>query len=131
MRWIPGFTDIPNGGTYYSGNATRSTRVVPVENAATITINADTTDLASQDTNTQSGTLTINAPTGTPYNGQKIMLRIRCANSMILSFNAIFAFSADLPAPGSTSSGSKYDYLGFVYNSTTTKWQVVAKVFGF
>jgi hypothetical protein len=50
---------------------------------------------------------------------------------MTLSFNAIFAFSTDLVQPTTTTGGLKYDYLGFIYNSTALKWQVVAKVFGF
>jgi len=36
-----------------------------------------------------------------------------------------------LALPTTSSSASKYDYLGFVYNSTATKWQLLAKVFGF
>jgi hypothetical protein len=38
--------------------------------------------------------------------------------------------SDDLSLP-INSSASKYDYMGFIYNSTATKWQLVGKVFGF
>ena len=106
-------------------------RVVVITNATSITVNADTTDIATQ-TNTQAaGTLTINAPTGTPVNGQKFILRLQATNTQTFSFNAIFAGSTDLALPTTSSSGGKYDYLGFVYNSTATKWQLLAKVFGF
>jgi hypothetical protein len=106
-------------------------RVVSIADGTSITMNADTTDMATQ-TNTQAaGTLTINAPSGTPYNGQKLILRLQATNAQTFSFNAIFAGSTDLALPTTSSSASKYDYLGFVYNSTATKWQLLAKVFGF
>jgi hypothetical protein len=106
-------------------------RVVSVSDAASITINADTTDVATQ-VNTQAiGTLTINAPTGTPINGQKIVLRLQSTNVQTFSWNSIFAGSTDLALPTASSGSSKYDYVGFIYNSTAAKWQLLAKVFGF
>jgi hypothetical protein len=106
-------------------------RVVTITDATSITINSDTTDIALQ-TNTQvAGTLTINAPTGTPVDGQKIMLRLRATNAQTFSFNAAFTGGTDLSLPTTSSSGSKYDYLGFVYNSAATKWQLIAKAFGY
>lgn len=106
-------------------------RVSVIADATSITMNGDTTDLATQ-TNTQvAGTLTLNAPTGTPANGQKLILRMQCTNVQTLSYNAIFAGSTDIPLPTATSGSSKYDYLGFMYNSTAAKWQMVARAFGF
>ena len=106
-------------------------RVVNYADATSITINADTTELATQ-TNTQAvGTLTINAPTGTLYDGQKIMIRLQSTNVQTFSWNAIFVGSTDLALPSVSSGSSKYDYMGFIYNSTATKWQLVAAVFGF
>jgi hypothetical protein len=94
-------------------------------------MNGDTTDLATQ-TNTQTaGTLTINAVSGTVFNGQKIMLRLQSANIQTFSWNAIFTGSTDLPLPTASSGSNKYDYIGFIYNSTASKWQVLAKNFGF
>ena len=55
----------------------RSTRIVNITDATSVTINADTTDVALQ-TNTQAaGTLTLNAITGSPVNGQKIIFRLK------------------------------------------------------
>jgi predicted secreted protein len=106
-------------------------KVVNYSDAASITINADTTELATQ-TNTQAlGTLTINAPTGTLSNGQKLMVRLQSTNVQTFSWNAIFAGSTDLTLPSVSSGSSKYDYMGFIYNSTATKWQLIATVFGF
>lgn len=106
-------------------------RVAVIADATSVTINADTTDIATQ-ANTQAvGTLTINAPTGTPYNGQRLIFRLLSTNIQTLSWNAIFQWSSDLGATAYSSGSSKYDYWGFMYNSTAAKWQVVAKVQGF
>jgi hypothetical protein len=118
-----------SGGT---GNANGfiAPRVVTVASGTTITPNANTTDQVYQ-LNTSSGTLTINAPTGTPVDGQKLIFRINCANAQVLSFNSIYSSSTSLGFPPSTSGSSKTDYLGFIYNSATTKWNFVAQVLGF
>lgn len=106
-------------------------RVVAVANSSTITINADTTDLATQ-TNTQAaGTLTIAAPSGTPVDGQQVMLRLTSTNAQTFSWNAIFAGSTDLPLPTTSSGGGKEDYVGFIYDSSSSKWHLIAKNFGF
>jgi hypothetical protein len=144
---VTGTVAIANGGTgattlagasivTYTGTETLTNkdiveRVVSIADGTSITINADTTDIATQ-ANTQSvGTLTINAPTGTPVNGQKIVLRLQSTNVQTFSWNAIFAGSVDLPLPTASTGSSDYDYLGFIYNSTASKWQLLAKVFGF
>jgi hypothetical protein len=106
-------------------------RVVTIADATSITMNGDTTDIAIQ-TNTQvAGTLTINAVTGTLANGQKIVLRLQSTNVQTFSWNAIFTGSTDLTLPTVSSGSSKYDYVGFIYNTTATKWQLLAKTFGF
>jgi hypothetical protein len=106
-------------------------RVVVITDGASVTMNADTTDIASQ-TNTQSaGTLTINAVSGTIVNGQKIIFRLQSTNVQTFSWNAIFQGSTDLVLPTASSGSSKYDYMGFIYNSTAVKWQLIAKNFGF
>lgn len=112
-------------------NKTIQSRVVVIADGASITINADTTDIATQANTQAAGTLTVNAPTGTPVNGQKIMLRLLSSNVQTFSWNAVFAGSTDLALPTASSGSSKYDYMGFIYNSTAAKWQIIAKNFGF
>jgi hypothetical protein len=105
--------------------------VVVIADATSITVNADTTDIATQ-ANTQAiGTLTINAPTGTIVNGQKFILRLSSTNVQTFSWNAVFQGSTDISLPTASSGGGLYDYVGFIYNSTAVKWQMIAKVFGF
>jgi hypothetical protein len=110
---------------------TNTPRVVTIADGTSVTINGDTTDIAVQ-TNTQAaGTLTINAVTGTLYNGQKIIFRLKSTNVQTFSWNAVFAGSTDLSLPTSSTGSSKYDYVGFIYNTDASKWQIVAKNFGF
>jgi len=119
---------VSNGTAWLSSSSTA--RVVALANAATITFNADTTDIATQANTQAAGTLTINAPTGTPTNGQKLIFRIQSTNEQIFSWNAVFTGSTDLAIPGFSTGASKYDYVGFIYNSTAAKWQLLAKNFG-
>ena len=106
-------------------------RVVVIADATSVTINGNTTDIATQ-TNTQAvGTLTINAPTGTPSNGQKIMFRLQSTNVQTFAWDGIFQGSSDISLPTTSSGAGKYDYVGFIYNTTATKWQLIAKNFGF
>jgi hypothetical protein len=118
-------------GTETLTNKTVQARVVAVADATSITPNADTSDIVTQ-ANTQAvGTLTVNAPTGTPVNGQKFILRLRSTNVQTLSWNAAYTGSIDMPLPTASSGATRYDYFGFIYNSTSTTWQLIAKNFGF
>lgn len=116
---------------FQAGAPTPVIRTTTIANGTSITMNADTTDIAIQVNTQAAGTLTINAPTGTLVDGQKLTLRLQATNAQTFSFNGVFAGSTDLPLPTTSSSGSKYDYLGFIYNSTAAKWQLIAKNFGF
>ena len=119
------------GTSPVTANGGFGTRVTSVADSTSVTINADTTDIATQ-TNTQTaGTLTINAPTGTLSNGQKLVFRLQSTNVQTFSWNAVFIGSADLSLPSSSTGSSKYDYVGFIYNSTASKWHLLAKNFGF
>lgn len=118
-------------GTQTLTNKNVQERVVAIADATSITINADTTDIATQ-ANTQAvGTLTVNAPTGTLVDGQKLILRLLSTNVQTFSWNSAFVGSTDLSLPTASSGAGKYDYMGFIYNSTATNWQLTAKNFGF
>ena len=117
------------GGTGTTTGAS-APRVVTLPSSTSFTPDADTTDIALQFNTQSAGTLTINAPTGTPVSGQKIVYRITTTNAQTLSYNAIYQASSDIALPTTLSAGTT-NYLGFFYNSTAAKWQLVAKVFGF
>lgn len=106
-------------------------RVTTAADATSITPAGDTSDQVIQ-ANTQTlGTLTLNAPTGTPVDGQKLIVRVKSTNAHTLSFNGIYTGSTDVTLPTTLSGTSKTDYLGFVYNTDTSKWNLVAKSFGY
>lgn len=73
----------------------------------------------------QAGALLFNAPGGTPVEGQKLVIRIKDnGTARALTWNAVFrAMGTALP---STTVLSKTLYLGFIYNYTDTKWDLVA-----
>lgn len=134
-RSTAGTVDLMSAGTKVGSfgptGVQATSRVVAISDGTSITINSDTTDIATQ-ANTQAvGTLTINAPTGTPANGQRLVLRLRSTNIQTFSWNAAFAGSSDQSLPTASSGSSKYDYMGFMYNSTAATWQLLAKNFGF
>ena len=126
------------GNTTVGGNIATSgtivSRVTSVADSNTITPNISTTDIVYQVnlSQTAGNVLTIAAPTGTPIDGQKFMIKIKSANVLNLTnWNAAYAFSNDLPQPTATTGSNKTDYVGFIYDSTATKWQMIAKNFGF
>lgn len=73
----------------------------------------------------QAGALLFNEPGGTPVAGQKLIIRIKDdGTARALTWNAVFrAMGTALP---STTVLSKTLYLGFIYNFTDTKWDLVA-----
>lgn len=66
------------------------------------------------------------APSGTPANGNQIVIRVKDnATSRALTWDGIYRASSDLALP-STTIISKTLYIGFVYNSTDSKWDLVS-----
>lgn len=69
--------------------------------------------------------LTINAPTGTPVNGNKLMFRILDNGfSQTLTWDATYtAIGVTLPT---STTASKTTYVGCIYNAANTRWDVIA-----
>lgn len=66
----------------------------------------------------------LQAPSGTPANGNKLLVRIKDnGTARALTYNAIYSgIVASLP---STTVLSKVLYMQFIYNSTSSKWEMV------
>jgi hypothetical protein len=99
-------------------------RVNTVASAATIT---PTTDLSDMYTVTALATnATIAAPTGTPTDGQRLLLRIEDnGTARTLTWNATYrVIGVTLPT---TTVANKTLYIGCIYNATDTFWDVVAE----
>jgi hypothetical protein len=121
-----------NGSGVLSWSSTSSgTRVTTVADVTSISPNADTSDIVAQ-TNTQAlGTLTINNPSGTPVDGQRIKIRVKSTNAHTLSFGTQFRGSNTLGLPTSLTGTGKTDYFGFIWNAADSKWDLIATNLGF
>ena len=73
----------------------------------------------------QAGALKLNNPSGTPLGGQKLTVRLKDnGTARALTYDTQFrAMGVALP---STTVLSKTLYLGFIFNATDTKWDLVA-----
>lgn len=110
------------------GAETFTNKRINVRDSSTTSAASITPDISSFDQYTltaQAAGLTVNAPTGTPTNGQKLMFRFKDnGTTRTITWNAIFrALGATLPT---STTISKTIYVGCIYNSTDTKWDVVA-----
>lgn len=73
----------------------------------------------------QAGALLFNNPSGTPVEGQKLIIRIKDnATARALTYGTQFRASTDLVLP-TTTVLSKTLYMGFMFNSTDTKWDML------
>lgn len=100
-------------------------RVTTVASGATPTPAGDDSDIFTVTALAEAATF--GAPTGTPTNGQKLIIRIKDnATARTLSWNAIYR-AGDIPLP-TTTVISKTIYLGFIYNSADSKWDLVGLV---
>jgi hypothetical protein len=100
-------------------------RVVTVSNSTTLTPDGDNSDVSLQVNTQAAGTLTVAAPSGTPTDGQKLIIRVKSTNAQTYSFNATYRFSTTTAAPTTLAAG-KTDYIGALWNATDSKWDVVA-----
>jgi hypothetical protein len=136
---VAGTLNIVNGGTgatslanasitTYSGTETLTNkrinpRVIATANATTLTPDisaADQYNLTAQDK-----ALTIAAPTGTPVDGNKLIIRVTGnTSSYSVTWNATYTnIGVTLPT---TTVASKTIYVGSIYNAANTRWDVVA-----
>lgn len=126
-----GFTPLGPSSTDTLTNKRIQPRVLSATSSTTFSVNADSYDVAEMTMTGVAGTLAIGNPTGTPVNGQKLIYKLQTTNAQTYNWGTIFQGSTDLALPTASSGTSKWDYYGFIYNSTATKWQLIAKMAGF
>lgn len=102
-------------------------RVVAVASSATPVVNSDDTDIAEIASLAVAVTSMSSSLTGTPTNGQKLLFRIKDNGSArAITWGAAFeAVGVALPT---TTVASKRMTVGFIYDTTTSKWGCVAVV---
>ncbi|MBT9168339.1 MAG: hypothetical protein DDT19_01684 [Syntrophomonadaceae bacterium] len=113
-----------------STNTITNKRIEPrIVSAASYTTDTGTSlDVSTTDIfviTAQAGALLFNAPGGAPVQGQRLVIRIRDnGTARALTWNAVFrAMGTALP---STTVVNKTKYLGFFYNLTEVRWDLVA-----
>jgi len=106
-----------------SFNSSKNYRVVSNSSLANLIIDSSETDQSN--ILSQSQSLTIDAPTGAPVEGRKLIIRITDnGTNRALTWNAIFeVIGVTLPT---TTTANKTIYIGLIYNSQTSKWNVLA-----
>jgi hypothetical protein len=116
-----------NGGAYAPLGA--DNRVVALTDAATINTDAN---LGSIFTVTISGNRTMANPTNS-IAGKRITYQIRQDNvgGRTITWDTNFRFSQDVPTPTLSTSGNLTDYIGFIYNGISSKWDCLAVSIGY
>lgn len=104
-------------------NTAVQVRIASTTTASAPTPNVDTTDLYIL--TALNSNLTLGAPTGTPTEGQSLLVRIKADSSAhTLSYNAMFrGIGVTLPT---SISASQLIYLKFFYNNAETKWDCLS-----
>lgn len=100
----------------------------PGATSGSFTADGDSTDV--YDCFGLTGAITFNAPSGTPVNGQRLMIRVEDNGSArgitwTTTSGAFRAVGVTLPT---TTTASKVTYVGCVYNTNDTFWDVIAVV---
>ena len=104
-----------------------SPRVASVTSNATPTPNADATDIYI--ITALAAAATFAAPAGTPVQGQQLVIRIKDnGTARALDFTTAGVYRAIGVTLPTTTVINKTMYLGFIYNSTDSKWDCVAYV---
>lgn len=92
---------------------------------STATLTPDISSFDQYNLTAQAVGLTVAAPTGTPVDGNRITIRILDnGTAQTITWNATYTvIGVTLPT---TTTATKMVYVGCVYNSTNTRWDVVA-----
>ena len=127
----PSGTIVGTSDTQTLTNKRVTFRVGTATDAASLTPNSDSYDQVNLHSTQISGTLTINAPSGTPTDGQGLYLRILCDSAQTPSWSSSYRSPDTTPGALPTTSNSlaagKEYYFNFRYNLGATKWDYVGK----
>ena len=99
-------------------------RVVTYADSATITPNANTSDICVVTSLSQASVIA-NPITTNPYDGQLLQLRMTSIISRPISFDTAYQAASSLFFPFATTGGGKEDYISLRYNSLDVKWDLI------
>ena len=104
-----------------------STRINPrtSSTSSTATLTPDISAFDQYNLTAQAAGLTVAAPTGVPVDGNKLIIRILDNGTpQTITWNATYTVIG--PTLPTTTTANKMIYVGCVYNSTNTRWDVIA-----
>lgn len=126
-------SDLISVNLFYSGKshtftgAITSARINPrvSSTTSTATLNPDISTFDQYNLTAQAVGLTVAAPAGTPVDGNKLIIRILDnGTSQTITWNGTYtAIGVTLPT---ATTANKMIYVGCVYNSANTRWDVIA-----
>lgn len=98
-------------------------RVVTLTSSSNLTaINSDTIDIGII---SLSESTTFQNPTGTPFDGQLLQIRITSSASRAIAFGTAYQTASSLSLPTTSTGGGAEDYIAFRWNSTDSKWDLI------
>ena len=105
-------------------------RTITTASTATLTPDITTGDVFT--ITAQAAALSVANPTGTPVNGQRMIIRIKDnGTARAITFSgAQYRASSDLAFP-TTTIINRSMYLGFIWNSTDSRWDLLARLDNF
>lgn len=109
-------------------NFRQQVKIITLIDASTVIIDVDLTDIGILLSLSQ--TTTFANPTGTPSNAQLLQIRITSLTSRTILFGTAYQGASGLILPPATTGGNAEDYIAFRYNSTDSKWDLVATTIG-
>ena len=123
FRTAIGAGDVTLAGTQTLTNKRIDQRISSAASTATLT--PDISAFDQYNLTAQAASLTVAAPTGTPVDGNRLIIRLfDNGTARAITWNATYtAIGVTLPA--STTTG-KTIYVGCLYNAAATRWDVVA-----
>ena len=118
----PSGTIIGTTDTQTLTNKRITQRVSSLSNITSVSVNSDSFDMVVDTGIT--GAITLNNPTGTPTEGQRLWYALTGTASRAISYDTAFEDST-IVRPTTTSGTNRLD-IGFVWNGATSKWRCMA-----